>query len=141
MNQVQKEHRLLFDISTVIRTCLSTLEKTDTDRIAVGKSLHLFLEGSQKEAEIHIVPEDILDSLLKGDLRYCADILQQIVYKYGQVYTFPYMYLKSFSSDGKLRKINLIEELEIKEPEIKEPEIKEKKQSKKQKFLTFDKKI
>ena len=102
MNQVQKEHRLLFDISTVIRTCLSTLEKTDTDRIAVGKSLHLFLEGSQKEAEIHIVPEDILDSLLKGDLRYCADILQQIVYKYGQVYTFPYMYLKSFSSDGKL---------------------------------------
>ena len=65
MNQVQKEHRLLFDISTVIRTCLSTLEKTDTDRIAVGKSLHLFLEGSQKEAEIHIVPEDILDSLKK----------------------------------------------------------------------------
>ena len=48
-------------------------------------------------------------------MRYCADILQQIVYKYGQVYTFPYMYLKSFSSNGKLQKINLIEEQEINE--------------------------
>ena len=36
MNQVQKEQRLLFDISTVVRTCLSTSQKSEDVRKSVG---------------------------------------------------------------------------------------------------------
>ena len=108
MNHVQKEQRLLFDISTVVRTCLSTMKLSEKDRETVGQGLFQFLHSSQKTTEMNIIPEDVMDSLKKGDLKYCAEILQHITYKYGQVYTFPYIYLKSFTSTGRLQKIELI---------------------------------